>query len=90
MTPRFERNKRRLPPKAQLAVDEAVKAITADPLAGEQKTGALRMVRVLTFKIGLQQLPLAYIYAKRNLVEVLAVGPHENFSRDLQEHLDSR
>jgi hypothetical protein len=59
--------------------------------AGEQKTGALRMVRVLKFKVGPQQLLLAHTFhAKRNVVEVLAVGPHENFYRDLQEYLDAR
>lgn len=45
--PRFPKQKRRLPTKAQLAVDEAVRGIAADPLSGELKTGALKGVRVL-------------------------------------------
>lgn len=91
MTPRFERNKRRLPPTAQLAVDEAVKKIVNDPLTGEQKSGALRTVRVVKFKVGPQQLLLAYTFhEKKNTVEVLAIGPHENFYKGLQDYLDAR
>jgi hypothetical protein len=48
-------------------------------------------VRVGKFKVGQQQLLLAYQFdARRNLTEVLDVGPHENFSRDLQTHLADR
>jgi hypothetical protein len=34
---------------------------------------------------------LAYQFdAKRNVIEVLDVGPHENFYRELQKYLDAR
>ncbi len=89
--PRFARSKRRLPRSAQLAVDDAVKGLLADPLAGEPKLGALKGVRVVKFKVGAQQLLLAYQFdAKRNAIEVLDVGPHENFYRELQKYLDAR
>lgn len=89
--PRFIRNKKRLVPKAQLAVDEAVKAILADPLSGEPKSGALKAIRVVKFKVGPQQLLLAYkLDEKRNIIEAWAIGPHENFYRDLQEYMDAR
>ena len=89
--PRFGKAKRRLPAAAQLEVDESVKRIVADPLAGEPKVGALKGVRVLKFKIHAVQLLLAYRFeAKRNVVEVLDVGPHENFYRELQKYLDAR
>ena len=89
--PRFERNKKRLPPKAQLAVDDAVRGIVEDPLSGEAKSGPLKNVRVVKFKVGPQQILLAYIFnAKANVIEVWAVGPHENFYKDLKDHLDAR
>ena len=89
--PRFAKAKRRLPVKAQLAADEAVKAILATPLSGDPKAGALRGVRVVKFKVGAQQLLLADQFdARRRLVEVLDVGPHENFYRELQKYLDAR
>jgi len=91
MMPRFERNKRRLTPKQQLAVDDAIRDIVSDPLIGESKSGALRAVRVHKFKIGSLQLLLAYHFdEKRNTIEAWAVGPHENFYRDLQGYMQAR
>ena len=89
--PRFGRSKKRLPAVAQLQIDEAVHGLLADPLSGEPKTGALKGVRVIKFKVGPQQLLLAYQFdAKRKMIEVLDVGPHENFYRELQKYLDAR
>jgi hypothetical protein len=91
MAPRFAKSKRRLPVSAQLAVDEEVKKIIAVPLVGEPKTGALKGVRVVKFKIGPQQLLMAYQFDdKRNMLEMLDVAAHENFHRDLQRYLDAR
>jgi hypothetical protein len=89
--PRFGKAKRRLNSAAQLAVDEAVKGIVADPLFGDAKTGALKGVRVVKFKVGTLQLLLAYQFdSRQNVVEVLDVAPHENFYRGLQKYLDGR
>ena len=89
--PRFAKAKRRLPEQAQLAVDETVRGILVDPLSGEPKVGVLKGVRVVKFKVGPQQLLLAYQFdPKRNLLEILDVGPHENFYRELQKYLDAR
>ena len=89
--PRFGRSKKRLPAAAQLQIDEAVKGLLADPLSGEPKIGALKGMRVIRFKVGPQQLLLAYQFdAKRKSIEVLDVGPHESFYRKLQKYLDAR
>jgi hypothetical protein len=89
--PRFGKAKKRLPAAAQLEVDEAVKRIVKDPLSGEPKTGALQGVRVVKFKVSQLQLLLAYQFdPKRNVVEALDVGPHENFYRELQKYLGTR
>jgi len=89
--PRFERTKRRLPPAAQLATDGAIKQVLGDPLSGESKIGALRGMRVVKFKVGPLLLLLAYKFdPRRNVVEAWAVGPHENFYRELQKYLDAR
>ena len=88
---RFRKVKRRLPPKGQLALDDEVKKIVENPLVGEAKTGALRGVRVVKFKLGSLQLLLAYEFdERRNVVELLDVGPHENFYRDLDSYLKER
>ncbi|MBI2815687.1 MAG: type II toxin-antitoxin system RelE/ParE family toxin [Acidobacteria bacterium] len=88
---RFGKAKRRLPPNGQLALDEQVKKILANPLLGEMKVGALKGVRVLKFKLGPLQLLLAYQFnQRRNVIELLDVGPHENFYRDLDSYLRRR
>jgi mRNA-degrading endonuclease RelE of RelBE toxin-antitoxin system len=88
---RFGKAKRRLPPKAQRALDDEVKRILDNPLLGEMKTGALLGVRVVKFKPGPIQLLLAYEFnARRNVVELLDVGPHENFYRDLANYREAR
>jgi hypothetical protein len=89
--PRFGRAKRAFPEKVQLQIDEVVKSIVADPQLGEQKAGALKAVRVVKFKVGPQQLLLAYAFvSKTQTLEILDVGPHENFYRGLTQYLDAR
>ena len=86
--PRFLKSKRRLADVVQLALDAEVKKLVGDPMAGEPKVGALKGVRVVKFKVGPQQYLLAYRFlTKPNVVEILDVGVHENFYRDLQRHL---
>ncbi len=89
--PRFARAKRVFPEAVQLQIDEVVKAIMANPLVGEPKSGALKGVRVEKFKIGPQQLLMAYTFtAKTQTLEMLDVGPHENFYKGLTQYLDAR
>lgn len=89
--PRFLKSKRRLDDAVQLAVDAEVKKVVDDPMVGEPKVGALKGVRVVKFKVGPQQYLLAYRFlAKPNVVEMLDVGVHENFYRDLQRYLEGR
>ena len=88
---RFGKTKRRLTPKGQLVLDAEVRKIVENPFVGEMKTGALKGVRVLKFKRGPLQLLLAYEFnERRNVVELLDVGPHENFYRDLEGYLKAR
>ncbi|MGH7357943.1 MAG: type II toxin-antitoxin system RelE/ParE family toxin [Candidatus Rokuibacteriota bacterium] len=89
--PRFSKPKRRLAGRSQREVDEVVKSLLENPLRGEPKTGALKGVRVVKFKISSQPFLLADQFdAKRNLLEALNVAPHENFYRDLQRYRESR
>ena len=89
--PRFVRTKKKLPPKAQVAVDDAIREIAKDPFVGEAKTGQLAGMRVYKFKVGPQLMLLAYRFdAKANTIEAWAIGPHENFYKDLQNYRDAR
>ena len=89
--PRFRKAKRRLPGTVQDAIDEQVRNLVKNPLLGEPKVGALKGVRVVKFKGGPHQYLLAYQFlAKRNVIEVLDVGVHENFYPDLEGYLKAR
>lgn len=80
-----------MPDHAQLAVDEQVRRLMAEPLAGEPKTGALKGVRVVKFPLAGRQVLLAYQFdERRNVIAMLDVAPHENFYRDLQRYLGAR
>ena len=90
-TPRLLKAKRRLPETSQNEVDAQVRTVLADPFRGEPKSGALRGVRVVKCTVEQQHYLLAYRFLpKANVIEVLNVGPHENFYRDLQKYLHAR
>jgi hypothetical protein len=60
-------------------------------IVGEAKTRALKGVRVENVKVGRQQILGAYtVTAKTKTLEMLDVGPHENFYRGLTHYLDAR
>ncbi len=89
--PRFLKSKRGSLEAVQEEIDAQVRGLIENPLRGEPKAGALKGVRVAKFKINVQQYLLAYrFFAKPNVIELLDVGLHENFYRDLQKYLDAR
>jgi len=89
--PRFHKAKRRLPGSVQDTVDEQVRGLIDNPLLGEPKVGILKGVRVVKFKVGPHQYLLAYqFFPKPNVIEVLDVGVHENFYKELENYLKSK
>ncbi len=89
--PRFKKSKRRLPESVQTEVDNEVKILLGNPMKGEPKQGPLKDVRVVKFKAQDQQYLLAYYFhARQNVIEVLDVGVHENFYKDLGNYLTDR
>ena len=86
--PKFNRQKKKLAPDVQAAIDKEGQAILEDPLRGEPKKGPLRGVRIRKFTVGSQLYFLAYeLDSKERQAVMLAVGVHENFYRNL---VDSR
>jgi mRNA-degrading endonuclease YafQ of YafQ-DinJ toxin-antitoxin module len=61
-TPRFERSIKKLHPNEVLSLNQAIKAIANNPLAGEAKKGDLVGVRVYKYNHIQQQLLLARLY----------------------------
>jgi len=81
----FARVVKKLSKQHKLKLDEAVKAIMADPLLGEAKVADLAGVRVYKFKLNKQLALLGYEYDGETVtLYLLKLGSHENFYRDLK------
>ena len=81
--PTFKRVYKKLAAGRQAVVDDAVRAIVADPGIGEAKKGDLAGVYVYKFPLNRQQMLLAYEWDPKTHV-LLLLGSHENFYRDLK------
>jgi len=84
-TPRFARATKKLHPEEKAGLDEAVRAIAANPEIGEMKKGDLAGVQVYKVRLKAQLVLLAYRVAQdEDAIKLLAFGSHENFYRDLK------
>jgi mRNA-degrading endonuclease YafQ of YafQ-DinJ toxin-antitoxin module len=80
----FKRAYKKLHSNQFVEINEAVKKIIADPNIGEKKQGDLSWLRVYKFKT-LGQLILIGYYTDNETLTFAALGPHENFYRDIKK-----
>lgn len=86
-TRRFARQYKKLHDNVAADVDQAVAAVAADLESGERKKGDLAALRVVRFRSQGQLYLLGYtLESGVRLVYLEAVGPHENFYRDLKRN----
>lgn len=84
-TRRFARQYKKLRDKVAADVDKAVATVAGDPASGERKKGDLAALLVYKFRSQGQLYLLGYTLDDRvRLIYLEAVGPHENFYRDLK------
>lgn len=84
-TRRFARQYKKLHDNIAVAVDAAVELVAGDPTIGERKKGDLAKLLVYKFRSQGQLYLLGYSLDDRvRLIYLEAVGPHENFYRDLK------
>ena len=84
-TPTFKRAVKRLHKTQKQVLDDAIRAVAPDPECGDAKAGELAGVRVYKFRMNTTQILLAYeILASEHTIQLLALGSHENFYRDLK------
>ena len=84
----FSNTVKKLKPSQKKALDNAVAELMENPLIGEQKKGDLAFLRVYKFKINKQLMLLGYSFNRGSLtLELLALGSHENFYRDVKRRL---
>ena len=70
-------------------MDREIRSIADDPSVGEEKKGDLRGVFIHKFSLKTTQYLLAYRKVGEDL-ELLMIGPHENYYRDLKQYLKKR
>jgi len=85
----FERKAKKLTVRQKVQLDEAIRTILKDPMAGDQKRGDLKMVFVQKFYIDKTLYLIAYSYSTE-LLELIMLGPHENYYSDLKNYLRKR
>ncbi len=85
----FEQKVKKIPKQEKQILDKEIRRIADDPLIGEEKKGDLRGVFVHKFKLKTTQYLLAYRKVGKDL-ELIMIGPHENYYRDLKQYLKNR
>ena len=85
----FERKVKKFAKQEKKKLDEKIRKIVDNPSIGSKKKGDLCGVFVHKFKIFTNQYLLAYRFCGENL-ELVMIGPHENYYRDLKSYLRTR
>ncbi|MFC3853993.1 type II toxin-antitoxin system RelE/ParE family toxin [Salinispirillum marinum] len=84
-TPTFKKAVKKLKPNQKTDLDLAVKDLMDNPNMGEQKKGDLAFLRVHKFNMNKQLTLLGYSFDDGALIlELMALGSHENFYRDIK------
>ena len=85
----FERKVRKFSKKEKKELDKQILKIAENPSAVTEKKGDLRGVYIHKFKIKNTQYLLSYRLIRDDL-ELILIGPHENYYRDLKNYLKTR
>lgn len=84
-TRQFKQAVKKLTPNQKKELDEAVKIVMNNPYVGDQKKGDLNFLWVYKFHMNNQLTLLGYSYKDEIVtLNLLAVGSHENFYRDIK------
>ena len=85
----FKKKVRRFQKQEKQILDNQIRKIVEDPAIGQEKKGDLKGVFVHKFKLHATQYLLSYRFVGDNL-ELIMIGPHENYYRDLSSYLKNR
>ncbi|NLI29142.1 MAG: type II toxin-antitoxin system RelE/ParE family toxin [Nitrospiraceae bacterium] len=85
----FEKKVKKMSKTEKDTLDREIRRIAENPGIGEEKKGDLRGIFVHRFKLKTTQYLLAYRKAGGDL-ELVMIGPHENYYRDLKHYLKDR
>ena len=82
----FEQKVKKFTKGQKKKLDEEIQKILANPSIGTEKRGDLKGVYIHKFKVHSAQYLLAYRCMGDDL-ELIMIGPHENYYRDLKSHI---
>ena len=85
----FEKKVKKMPKGEKAALDREVRSIVENPNIGEEKKGDLKGVFIHKFKLKTILYLLSYRKTGVDL-ELIMIGSHENYYRDLKSYLKSR
>jgi len=85
----FEKKIKKMSKSEKDSLDHEIRKIAEEPNIGEEKKGDLRGVFIHKFKVKTTQHLLAYRKVGGDL-ELVMIGPHENYYRDLKQYLKNR
>lgn len=85
----FGKSLRKISKTEKSALDEAINIIANNPAAGTEKRGDLKGIFIHKFKVKTNEFLLAYRLIGEDL-ELVMIGPHENYYRDLKNYLKDR
>ncbi|MBW2218979.1 MAG: type II toxin-antitoxin system RelE/ParE family toxin [Deltaproteobacteria bacterium] len=85
----FERKVKKFTKQEKKVLDRQILKIAENPSVGAEKKGDLRGVYVHKFKIKTTQYLLSYRFVGTDM-ELIMIGVHENYYRDLKNHLKAR
>ena len=85
----FERKVKKFTKREKNTLNEQIRKIMDNPFIGSEKKGDLRGVYVHKFKLQTVQYLMAYRFVGGDL-ELVMIGPHENYYRELKSYLKTR
>jgi mRNA interferase RelE/StbE len=85
----FEKKVKRFSSTEKTELDQEIKKVMKDPSIGEEKKGDLRGIYVHKLKTKTIQYLFSYRMVGNDL-ELIMIGPHENYYRDLKKFLKAR
>jgi len=85
----FKKKVRRFHKEEKRILDKEIRKVLQSPTIGEEKKGDLRGVLVHKFNIRDKQYLLSYRFVGER-VELIMIGPHENYYRELSKYLKTR
>lgn len=86
-SPLFARTVKKFHKNEKEILDTEIRNILDNPLIGQEKKGDLKNISVYKFKIKDKQYLLSYRLNK-DLLELITIGSHENYYRDLKSYLN--